>query len=277
MKKRCALISNVKNEEIILPLWLSYYTRFFHPSDIYVGDDSSTDSTTSILKTAGVAVDVVPPCSCEENKHRHLVKYNAHKMTELLKTYEAVLFVESDEFIVPALGTLGEFLTVWTTGSQSCQACKDEVRASSDKESKCRFHQVQTSTNVEIIQDIDNERELDLTMPIMAQRSHALNVPKFNNSQLWSVPPRWTSGYHNVRGLKLPPSQTLWLVHIHHIDFKSCNERHKARKQFVDNIIFAVEVDAELEEFFRNKLNNPSLYYGYPRTMEIPPEVKTAF
>lgn len=270
MKKPCALVSNVKNEAVILPLWLSYYTRFFDPVDIYVGDDSSTDSTVSILNSAGVNIDTIAGYN-GPRKHKHLISHIRGKATDLLREYETILFVESDEFVVPVAGSLREFIDLFAAASATCKACQ---RFGSDK---CGAHQMQVCTNLEIIQDIASEPELDLSKPIMAQRSHALNVPKFNNAQLWGVAPRWSEGYHDVDGSKPEASGTIWLVHLHHIDFKLCNERHKARKRLVDNIVFAVEEDAELETFFRTKLNDPGMYYNGPVITEIPPEVKSAF
>lgn len=281
MKKLCALLSNVKNEEVILPLWLSYYTRFFAPSDIYISDDSSTDTTVSILETAGVVIDTVSASLnaslSGSSHHQHLVDHNKDKVSELLQTYETVLFVEGDEFVVPVSGTLKEFLDGWALGAQNCQRCKIEKLENSDAQHKCFFHRVQTFTNLEIIQDVDNEPDLILTQPIMAQRAHALNVPKFDNPQLWGVRPSWSSGYHGINGHKIPSDRTLWLVHLHHVDFKLCNERHKSRKKIVDNVFFAVEEDDELMTYFRTKLNTPTMFYNGPIVMEIPPEVKIAF
>ena len=39
-------ITIVHNEPVFLPIWLSYYSRFFAPEDIYVLDNDTTDGST---------------------------------------------------------------------------------------------------------------------------------------------------------------------------------------------------------------------------------------
>lgn len=267
MKKPCALVSNVKNEAIVLPMWLAYYTRFFEPRDIYVGDDSSTDGTVTLLRQAGTNLDVVPSYSGPQ-KHRHLIEYIRRQTQHLLKAYDNVLFVESDEFVVPVTGTLGDHLSRYAAERYQCAGCITRA---------CPRHEYQVMNNLEIIHDVVGEPGLNLGKPIMTQRSHAVHVPKFDNAQLWGTVPRWTDGYHDVDEEKPVPSNTMWLVHLHHVDYELCNERHKARKRFVDNVTFAVEEDEELRQFFLTKLHRPEVFYNDPEIVDIPTQVTEAF
>ena len=37
----------VHNESVFFPIWLSYYSRFFAPEDIFVFDHETTDGSTA--------------------------------------------------------------------------------------------------------------------------------------------------------------------------------------------------------------------------------------
>ena len=47
MKRRKAAFTIVKNEPVMLPIWLSYYSKHFDLQDLYVLDHQSTDGSTA--------------------------------------------------------------------------------------------------------------------------------------------------------------------------------------------------------------------------------------
>ena len=91
-----AAFTIVNNESMMLPLWLDYYSRYFDGDDLYVLDHDSTDRSTAELDGRCHVVPV----------HRQAFDHHWLKSTVelfqafLLRSYDAVLFAEADEFVV---------------------------------------------------------------------------------------------------------------------------------------------------------------------------------
>jgi hypothetical protein len=56
-KKKCAVFTIVQNENIFLPIWLKYYSKYFDPKDIYIlNHDSNEESMRACCRYPGVNV-----------------------------------------------------------------------------------------------------------------------------------------------------------------------------------------------------------------------------
>jgi hypothetical protein len=196
----CALLTIVRNEPVFFPIWLRYYGRFFHPSDIYVLDHGSTDGCTS--GEGFVRIPIEHPM-VDVLWVRDTVQAHQHR---LLQRYDAVLYVDVDEIVAPDphWGTLGDYIESFT----------GEI-------ARCRGY--------EIIHVRDAEPPLDLTRPVMEQRFHWFPNPMYSKPALARIPLQWIPGFHECRGLKQEPDPNLYMIHFHRMDYELCKARHHAR------------------------------------------------
>lgn len=201
--RRKAVFTIVQNERRFLPLWLRYYGRDFDPEDIYVLDHDSTDGATEGLQGRCNVVAVHRDHSFD---HMWLVGVVEDFQAFLLRSYEAVLFAEADEFVVadPArYDGLGEYIEAMPGAVACC-----------------------TGYNVVHYPD---EPPLRFDEPVLPQRAYWHPSPQYSKRLLAKVPLRWSVGFH--RELTAPgvqPDPELLLVHLHRADFDSCLERHRA-------------------------------------------------
>jgi hypothetical protein len=197
---RCAVFTIVRDEAVFLPIWLRYYSRFFPASDIHVLDHGSTDGSTE--GGAFVRVPIEHPV-IDVVWFRDKVQAYQH---ELLRRYDAVLYVDVDEIVAPdpSWGTLGDYVDAFTGSIARCRG-------------------------YEVIHVRDSEPPLDLSRPIMEQRFHWFANRMYSKPALAQVPLQWTPGFHECRGLKQEPDPNLYLIHLHRMDYELCRARHRAR------------------------------------------------
>lgn len=200
---RCAVFTLVRDEAVFLPIWLRYYSRFFDASDMHVLDHGSTDGSTQ--GGPFVRVPIEHP-KIDVVWFRDKVQAYQH---ELLRRYDAVLYVDVDEIVAPdpSWGTLGDYLDVFRSLGSSIARCR----------------------GYEMIHVRDSEPSLDLSRPIMEQRCHWFANRMYSKPALAQVPLQWTPGFHECRGLKQEPDPNLYLIHLHRMDYELCRERHRAR------------------------------------------------
>lgn len=248
MTKKACLMTHFKNEELLLPFWIKYYTQFFDPNDIYVNDDGSTDNTVKIAREAGLNVRAIPEEFSMKRGFNLFTMFAKQRINELLEHYDCALLAEADDFIVPRSGTLKEFLESFIISGK-------------------RFY---VSRCVSMVHNISLEPPLVLDKPWLQQRSSAIHIPKFDNPQLWSVNPAWGTDFHDIAGRKVTTNvdHDLLLIDTHTIDFNLCNDRHKLRGN--TGTIITSPSDDELREFFNVKFNAPSTLYLNATSEQVP-------
>ena len=100
-KKLCCIFTFVRNENVFLPIWLKYYSRFFNGEDIYILDHSSDDgSIEECLKNYSFNVITIPFESYNDILRINIAR---DKQAELLDSYEYVLYADADEIVIPNL------------------------------------------------------------------------------------------------------------------------------------------------------------------------------
>lgn len=197
MKKRKAVFTIVKNEKVILPLWLKYYSKFFQPEDIYVLDHQSTDGSTD-----GLACNIKIVHSDFAFDHVWLNRVVCDFQIELLREYTTVLFVEADEFVFHKDG-LDTYI--------------DNLKIAS---SRCVGFELQHVT--------DKELPLNLGRPVLEQRSFWYQNPEYCKTLISKVPIHWNLGFHECDNHGRLDSD-LYLVHLHRFDFDIANQKNMAR------------------------------------------------
>jgi hypothetical protein len=198
--KTCAVFTIVRDEEFMLPLWLRYYERHFDRSDMYVLDHNTIDGSTDNL-----------PCNVFRVEHDLGFDHNWILRTvrgfteELLKEYEHVLFCEVDEIIWHPDG-LANYVSKPPMGCVRTQG-------------------------FEIWHDRFTEKPIDLSQPILSQRKFMRPHQAYSKPLLTNQPLDWMFGFHNCFQI-VEQDPSLWLIHIHFLDYEVACMRQWARKKW---------------------------------------------
>ncbi len=199
-----AVFTIVQNEPVFLPLWLRHYSRHFEPTDIYVLDHDSGDGSTDGLEGACNVVRVHRDRSFD---HAWLKGVVEDFQAFLLRSYDAVLFAEADEFVVPdpaAYGGLGAYIDRLDGVAACC-------------------------TGFNVVHYPDEEEPLRFDQPILAQRGYWHAAERWYSKRLLSrAPLSWHFGFHDeLNAPWVEPDPELFLVHLHRADYEYCLARHK--------------------------------------------------
>jgi hypothetical protein len=245
MKKHKAVFTIVKNEKVMLPLWLRYYSKYFSAEDMYVLDHQSTDGSTDFL-----------PCNRQVVRsetafdHHWLNRVVRNYQIQLLQTYKYVLFVECDEFVFHPDG-LGVYI--------------DEFRGIS---SRCNGFELQHVTG--------KEHDVDLSRPILGQRSYWYPNIEYCKTLLSSVPIHWDLGFHLCSNPgKIEPN--LYLAHLHRFDYQIALRKNEERARMNWN-----RTDIQRGHGFQNRILGEEFnrwfeeYRGWNVIELIPDEVKNS-
>ncbi|MCU1463361.1 MAG: hypothetical protein JWO37_3436 [Acidimicrobiales bacterium] len=198
-----AVFTIVQNEPIFLPLWLRYYGRHFNADDIYVLDHDTTDGSTSDL---GSRCHVVPVHRSKSFDHWWQRATVSSFQQFLLRSYDTVLFADSDEFVLadPEVHRdLGSYIDVMDGPVARCSGFNvvhwpDEAPLSDDR-------------------------------PVLGQRGRWHPSVQYSKPALARVPVKWSLGFHDSPDWSsLPPDPHLLLVHLHRVDYERALARHRS-------------------------------------------------
>jgi len=205
MKKRCAIFTTVKNENIFLPIWLRHYQQYFANEDIYVLDHSSTDGSTSNLP-----VNVRLVSNDYVNDHEWLVKIAQDFQRELLQEYQCVFFAESDEILYSVEKPLN--LTI------------EDFIESDNLYVTCKGHSV--------IQNIQSEFQIESGEKIFEKRNYWFEDYNEDKTLISKIPLEWGWGFHKMKNRPNTPYQDFYIAHLHRFDFEIMVKRHQERTSF---------------------------------------------
>lgn len=191
----------VHNEPVFLPIWLSYYSRFFAPEDIYVLDNDTTDGSTD---RDGFTCIPAPHDTMDDAWRARTFADLQHA---LLDRYDVVLVTDVDEIIAPTpgRGTLGEYLDGFDEEWVNC-------------------------LGYEILHMKDVEPPLRVDEPILDQRGHWYFNGGYDKAAVATVPLTWRPGFHGRADFHYKLDPDLRLIHLHRVDYEICLERHRAQR-----------------------------------------------
>ena len=198
-----AVVTLVRDEQVFLPIWLRYYQQFFAPQDIHVLDHGGADALAGEFGFTRVPIHQ-PVFGAEWQ--RDTVQGYQH---DLLDRYDVVLFADADEIVAPdpVTGDLGDYLDTFDQDFVTCQG-------------------------YEVLHVTEREPAFDPAAPVLAQRSYWYRNDVYSKSLLARVPMLWNLGFHHRLDQKKNVDPTLYLLHLHRMDYELCLARHKNRAAF---------------------------------------------
>lgn len=169
-----AAVTMVRDEKIMLPRWISHYSRECGgPEHLYVLDDNSSDGSTDDL-----------PCSVtkladwgSQHFERTRMKLITEFAADLHASYDAVLFADADEFLV--------------ADPERHEDLRGLVAARTGKP-------VIGAMNLNVVHDATREPPLDPDRPVLGQRTWAKFVPLMCKPALRTRALPWVAGSHGT-------------------------------------------------------------------------------
>lgn len=250
MKRSCAIFTMTHNETEAFPIWIKYYSKYFASEDIYVLDHDSTDgSIEKALKHYRFNVRQV---------HHDGVYNTTFILTtfmdfqrELLERYEIVVCCDADEVILAD--------PLYYSRGQGLHKYLNDFRQKEIDVISCNSRSVQ--------QQLD-EPPIDLTKPILSQRSVWFSEWGYNKTVVSKIALTWDSGFHTVLpGNKpaptVPIDNDLILLHLARMDIGITKQRNaRLNKEKWDNEMPQIALQhqlngEELEGWFRTPRGLP--------------------
>lgn len=106
---KCAIFTLQRDEFFHLPLWLAYYGQHFAPEDMYIFDhQSQLPDVRYILDHCPQHVTTIEHDQIYD--HDWYVSVINRLQRQLLSEYEYVLYVDCDDWLIPARGSLYDFI-----------------------------------------------------------------------------------------------------------------------------------------------------------------------
>lgn len=205
-----AAMTMVRNEADMLPRWVRYYGAQLGAANLVVIDDQSNDGSTDDPGCTVLRMPVRGGARAPFATHKTTI---ANKLAAgLLEMFDAVLFTDVDEFIVPdprRYAGLVEYL----------EKNPDEP--------------VLAPTGLNLVHVVGNEPPLDPDQPLLDQRRHVKFVGRMCKPAIKRVPVRWANGTHGV-ARPFEVRDDLYLFHAKFADFDRVMRVHQDRyREFV--------------------------------------------
>lgn len=246
---KVAAITMVHNESAFLPIWLRYYASQLGYDNLYLVDHRSNDNSITNARAMGAVNISSFPREEFDDGERAVFISTFHE--QLLRKYDAVLFADVDEIIIPDP----------VTGLTLKQYIEKNV---------------DTYINViglNVIHNAYSEPRLDFDKPLFEQRSFVKLDPSYNKPLISRVPMRWAAGFHYAQYPR-KQARDLFMFHLRAMDVDVARVRnHEIRsvklsknmevrrwgfhfrwteEEYLDNFIRSIpksEFDAALDEF----------------------------
>lgn len=206
MKAPLAAVTMVFNEETFLPVWLRHYGDQIGPENCFVLDHGSTDGSTRPPSVQGASVVRIPRSPQDDTLRCSFV---SDFCASLLSWYDAVIYTDVDELLVPDPAVHGSLLAYAAGVGEG---------------------DVVTALGFDVVQVPDLEPALDWTGRLALQRDWI----RFSSAMCKPVLIRrrvaWAPGFHCIDAG--PAFSDLFLFHLRYADLPSGLARlHRTRNQ----------------------------------------------
>ena len=210
-RKKCAVFTMAKNERWFLPIWVNYYSQFFNESDIYILNHASTDDSIDIIRSEYKNINIID-LTYEPFDDVFKVNEIRKLQSTLLETYQSTLFSDPDELIVPVNNfNLTEYI--------------DKFLSKPDQTIKSNGWEIIHLPN-------KNEPDIDLSQPILSQRSYWFHSPQwYSKIALSKTMVNWSAGLHAAANTSTA-DEDLYLIHLHRIDYVLSYIKNVTNNQF---------------------------------------------
>jgi len=184
---KIAAFTMAYNERAMLPLWLAHYGAQFGRENLFVIDHGSTDGSTEGLW---------PTQRFIARRHGYQERRRAafvsafHAM--LLHQYDVVLFSDVDEMLVARPGRFA--------------GLRDYIEA--------RCETICQAVGLDVLQLQDEEPPLDLSRPVLSQRTCVRFARKYCKPLISRIPVRWRAGCHSIPGVATVTDPDLFMFHL---------------------------------------------------------------
>lgn len=244
-KKKCAIFAMVQNEPVFLPLWLTYYGRFFDGDDMFIFDhrtsDDSVDKAAEQFHFRRFRLDY--PFSFDHQWFQFVAENVQHK---LLADYEYVIFTDIDEILM--------------VNPKKYKGLGDYIHRVSDDFVQC--------VGYELIHMKKKEHPIKLDKPVLSQRKYWYRNKMYDKTLLSRKPLHWKIGFHGIDQPIPRKDEDFYLIHLHKLDFDMSHEKTFKRSQLPWN-----EVDLKNNWGWQNRITDDEKFYDFfykwPRGLEI--------
>ena len=193
-RPRVAAITMVRDEAVMLPRWVEHYSRQCGGAGaLIVIDDNTTDGSTDDLECPVLRV----PSFVHRPFEPARMGFVSHVASALLESYDAVVFSDADEFLVPE--------------PERYDTLADLVRAKPRP-------RVFGAVGLNVVHHVGAEPDLDPTAPISEQRHLAKFVPLMCKPAMKRVHGAWTAASHGLKNTEWEIDPELWLFHAKFAD-----------------------------------------------------------
>jgi len=204
-----AVITVVRDEAAMLPRWVRHYSRQCgDPERLVVLDDNSTDGSTEGL-----------PCPVIRLPEREHVDWAVTRLrmvnalaTSLLQSFDAVAFVDADEFLVADPEKYADL--------RELVADRPDVKAIG-------------AMGLNVVHRVGVEPPLDPDRPVLRQRRTAKFIPKMCKPAIKRGTGHWAAGSHGAR-LPYTIDRDLYLLHLKFADRDHLVRTSEHRRDLVE-------------------------------------------
>jgi hypothetical protein len=206
--KKIAAITMARNDEFFLNRWIKYYGTELGEENLYIYLDGTDQKTPSGAGHANITK--LPHTDMPRSVGD---KYRIGKLSDLAadlfaRGYDIVIGCDCDEFLI--------------TDPNTKKSLRQYL---SDTEIKTTL----SGLGLDMGQDLESEKPLDLSKPFLQQRKYAMLSKRYTKPVVLTKPRRWGSGFHSVKKTNFHIDNNLYLLHFGFVDFNMLNAKKQGR------------------------------------------------
>ena len=195
--KRIAAITMARNDDFFLSRWIKYYGEQIGTENLYIYLDGLDQTAPSNAGKANIKKFPHKEEAVQRGDKTRILLLSSLANELFKKGYDIVIGCDCDEFLIidPALNTsLKEYLST----------IKNKTSVS--------------GLGLDIGQDLNSEKKLDMNKNFLEQRNYALLSTRYTKPVVLMKPATWGSGFHSVKGHNFHIDKNLYLLHFGGVD-----------------------------------------------------------